>query len=316
MLQGLHKLTDSLNQYANLLVAVATISLAVLTGVYVRLTSQTLMALKETGLREREALHLQEIKDNVIQPIIFWISRTVFERFTGKGPQLLTISGGFNGKARQFISTVDDPFTGRHRLTTPFDPDVPDPLAIWDSTESDRISKVLFDEAKGNHFSRELAEFDRLLEEVRHLTGRFIVLANESAKDIACQDIPQSPAFGSENARTEWTDPHGLVMDCIHSFLQGKENLSCELGTLPGFVLLGTSNNVPIGRAIQPDKLKQWGDTSLKHMRKLLEHSDLAERVRNLLEHANSVRQSMEQLRFTHGLGVNCELVSGKKHRR
>jgi hypothetical protein len=105
-------------------------------------------------------------------------------------------------------------------------------------------------------------------------------------------------------------------MDCIHSFLQGKRELPFALGTFPSFVVLTTPNNQPIARATQPDKLKCWGEMSLKHMRKRWEHSDLPERVGNLLEHAKSVRQTMEQLRFTHSLGVGCELVSGKMHRR
>jgi hypothetical protein len=139
MLQKIHQIAFYLNQYANLLMVFATVILVSLTAVYVRLTSRTLTALKEASLREREALHFQEIKDNVIQPILSWISGTVFERFTGKGPHLLTISDGYDGKSRQFSSTVDDPFMARYSLTTPSDPDVPDPLTICDLIESGSI---------------------------------------------------------------------------------------------------------------------------------------------------------------------------------
>ncbi len=86
MLQRIHRIAFYLNQYANLLMVFATVILVSLTAIYVRLTSRTLTALKEASLREREALHFQEIKDNVIRPILSWISGTVFERFTGKGP--------------------------------------------------------------------------------------------------------------------------------------------------------------------------------------------------------------------------------------
>jgi hypothetical protein len=266
MLQRIHQIAFYLNQYANLLMVFVTVILVSLTAVYVRLTSRTLTALKEASLREREALHFQEIKDNVIRPILSWIGGTVFERFTGKGPHLLTISGDYDGKSRQFSSTVDDPFMARHRLTTPSDPDVPDPLTMWDSTEGGRISAFLFDEAKRDHFSRELPEFDRVLEEVRQLTGAFILFANESAKDIASPDIPQALNPGDENVLPEWTNPHLLAMDCIHSFFQGKRDLPFALGTSPSFVVLTTPNNQPVAKATQPDKLKRWGEMSLKHM--------------------------------------------------
>jgi hypothetical protein len=156
-----------------------------------------LTALKEASLREREARHLQEIKDNVIRPIVLWIRQTVFDRFTGKTSDLLTISGGYDGTPRQFSHTVDHPFKARRRLNIPTEPDVPDDLAMWSSTESDRISKVLYNETKQAHFPPELSEFDRLLEDVRQLTGAVISFANESAKDIA-----EANRLGAEHGET------------------------------------------------------------------------------------------------------------------
>jgi hypothetical protein len=55
-------------------------------------------------------------------------------------------------------------------------------------------------------------------------------------------------------------------MDCIHSFFQGKRDLPFALGTFPSFVVLTTPNNQPVAKATQPDKLKRWGEMSLKHM--------------------------------------------------
>jgi hypothetical protein len=63
MVEVLTSIVHFLNYYANLI-------LVLITTIYVGLTWRTLHALKEASLREREALHLREIKDRVIEPIV------------------------------------------------------------------------------------------------------------------------------------------------------------------------------------------------------------------------------------------------------
>jgi len=304
-----------LNQYANLLLVFANILLVLLTAVYVWLTSRTLTALQQASLREREARHLQEIKDNVIQPIILWISRTLIERFTGKTPELLTISGGYDGKPRQFSNTLDYPFAARRRLDTPSDANAPDELTTWSSTESDRISIFLYNHTKHAHFPRELSEFDRLLEDVRQLTSALISFANESAKEIADPKIPQALCPGDENSMPEWTNPYLLVADCVHSILLGRKDPGIVVGSYPDFYVLATDRNQTVARTKDPDKLKHWCELGREHVRKRWQNDDLPNRVMNLLKTADGVRQNIEQFLFTHSLGVDCELVSGKKSR-
>jgi hypothetical protein len=316
MLHTIQRFAQFLNQYANLLLVFANTFLVLLTAVYVWLTSRTLTALQQASLREREAHHLQQIKDHVIQPIIFWISRTLFERFTGQTPELLVISGGYDGKPRQFSHTVDNPFTARRRLSIPSDPDVPDELTVWSGTESDRISQFLYNETKQAHFQRELAEFDRLLDDVRQLTSALISFANESAKDISDPKIPQALCPADENSMPEWTNPYLLAADCIHSILLGKKDTDIELGAFSGFYVLATARNQSVAKTMHPDTLKHWCEQGREHVRKRWQASDLPDRVRNLLENADSVRRNIEQFLFTQSLGVDCELVSGRKRRK
>lgn len=139
------KLVHFLNEYANLLLVIANFVLVAVTAVYVWLTWHSLSALRETSLRDREALHLQEVKDHVIRPIVSWIRGTVFARYTGQSPELLGTSGGYGGITRQFCHTIDDPYTGRRCLSIPGATEGPDPLASWDSTESGRIHKFLYE---------------------------------------------------------------------------------------------------------------------------------------------------------------------------
>jgi hypothetical protein len=308
-----HCIAHALNQYANLLMVSVNILLVGLTGIYVVLTSRTLTALKEASLRDREAHHLREIKEEVIRPIVSWIRGTVIARFTGKTPELLMIWEGNDGKPQHVTHTVDDPFRPGRRLNTPSDPDVPDVLGTWTSTEFGRITAFLYDHSKQDHFPRELLAFDRLLEDVRQLTGAIISFANESAKEIAAPDIPQALSSQDQNAMSEWTNPHVLAVECIQAILQGKNDPGFRLAPFPDFHQLTTAKNRGIGKAAHPEKLQRWSDLSLSRVRKRWEHSDLPERVRNLLKNAASVSQSIEQIRFTQSLGIDCELVSGKR---
>ncbi len=294
-----------LNAYANLL-------LVLITAVYAWLTWRSLKAFRESTLRDREARHLQDIKDFVIQPIISWISCTPLDRFTGgKSPQLLSISSGSDGR-RQVCHTVDNPFVGRQRLMVPGDPDVHDPLTTWDSTETGRISQFLYEHAKQDHFRRELGEFDRLLEDVRKLTGAVVSLANECAEGIAGFEIPQARNSEEENKMSEWTNPHLLAAVCIESLLLGKSHPSTEVRTVSGFHLLVTTRNEPLAKSTQADKLSRWSELEFEKVQRRWESLKLSESVRNLLNDASAVRQKVGQLMFTQTLGVDCELVSGE----
>jgi hypothetical protein len=312
----IRQLAQILNQYANLLMVFVTVMLVWLTGKYVRLTSRTLTALEQASLREREARHLQQIKDGVILPAVSWIRGTVFERFTGKTPALLTISGGHDVGPNQICHTIDDPFRARTRLATPFDRDARDPLATWSSTENGRISMFLCIHSRHAHFSQELSEFDRLVEDVSKLTGAFILFAKESAKEIADPEIPEVRHPADEGVMAEWTNSSLLAVDCIQTILQGEKDPPCEFRIFPDFQLLMNRNNLSVAKSARPEKLKRWRELGLSRVRNRWEGSDLRDRVGSLLKNADRVCQNMDALLFTQTVGIDCELVSGKKSKR
>lgn len=303
------RLASFLNQYANLL-------LALITLIYVLLTWRGLGEARQASLREREARHLQEIKDNVIQPILDWINGTVLDRFTGKSPELLRVSGGYEGQPRQLCHTVDDPFRARQPLGAASDSVELNPLAPWESTESGRIPKVLYDEAKRDHFADELREFDRLLDEVTQLAGTFVSIANKCGKDISDSGILPVVPPENENATAEWGKPYLLAAECIESFLLGRNDPKTWIQTVPPFSSLLNAKNEALAKAEQrqQDKLNRWRDFGLEKVRTRWQSDDLQSRVKTVLKDAHSVRGRIDGLRFTHSL-VDCELVSGKKPR-
>lgn len=307
---AIQKFVLFLNQYANLL-------LVLITTIYVWLTWRNLRALQQASLREREARHLQEIKENVIQPIVSWIRVTLFGRFTGKFPSLLGTDGGYGGISRQVSHTLDDPFVVRRRLATSADdPNRPDMLATWSSLEQGRVQKFLYEHTKRDHYSKELRESDRLLEEVRHLTSAITSFANQCAKDMAGREVREALSCEDENSMSEWANSHLLVAECINAFLLGKKSPEVKLQSFQDFHMLMTMQNQSVAKSPQRDKLEHWFRLVSEQVRNRWEGSPLPGRVANLLEDANGVVANIERLLFHHSLRVDCELVSGNKPHR
>ena len=307
-------ISTSQRQFANLLLVIANLLLVIITTVYVWLTWHSLKALREGSLREREALHLQEIKDRAIQPIVSWIRETVVGRLTGASPALLGVWGGYDGTPPKFSHTIDDPFVARRRLNVPSDLQALDPLASWTGTENGRVSQFLFDHTKEAHFRVELREFDRPLTEIRQLAGTFILVANECAKDVVSPEIPQARSSADQNSMPEWTNPHLLTTSCMEALLP-RENRPRTMPLRPGTesYLLTTMGNEPIAKATEAEKLKHWSELGFEKVRRRWEGNNVSEKVATLLKDAESVSQRVEKLLFTHSLGVDCELVSGSE---
>jgi hypothetical protein len=299
-------LLQFLNSYSNLLLVAVTI-------LYVWLTQRTLTALKEASLREREARHLEEIKFSVIEPILSWIDGGVAARFTGQTPRLLTVEGGDNDAPREIGSTVDDPFSSRRRLVSP---DTPNELSTWTSTDSDRISRFLYEHAKRAHFSTELRQFDAFVGELERLIRHFTSFANDCAGNLPDSELPRLPNSADSNSKSEWTMPWLLVSECIHAFQLGKREPSLEIHTYSDWCNLETSGHQTVAKSRDPEKLAQWCVAGVSEIRARWEASNLPEETNRLLRNADSVRRSLGRLLFTHSLGVDCDLVSGKKHNR
>lgn len=302
------RLVDLLNRYANLLLAIITVA-------YVWLTWRNAEALREASLREREAQHLQEIKDNVAQPILSWIESTIGHRFTGGSPEILTVEGGFDTVPRQVTHTIDDPFAQMRRLDSTANPDVPDRLTTWTSLQAGRISTFLHNHTKRDHFPDEIRNFDNLLEEIRRLIRDLVSFANQCAKDVTGSEIPTAAHFNDENSMPEVVSPYQLVADCVRSFLEGKMKPDFRHQHIPPFYSFHGAQNNLIAKVTGLEKAERWLNFGSNEVRKRWEQSDLPTRVRHVLTKAEHVRQNMQHILFTHSL-QDCELISPRKPSR
>lgn len=311
-IEAIQALLGFLDRYANLL-------LVLITAAYAWLTWRTLRALQQASLREREARHLQEIKDNVLQPILSWTSGTVVQRFIGKTPALLSVWGGYDGKPLQLCYTVDDPFVAMRQLSISDNPSVPDPLTGWTSLRNGRVSEFLYEHAKSAHFQEELQGFDQFLEDVRRLCSAFVLFANRLAVELGqgasiAQQQPDTSMLVSEEALSG----HQLVAECVLSLLQNGQVPRvrvAEMSSNPKLYAAYLTENKSVARGALPDELKKSCETALAEVHRRWETSELPGKVSQVLEDAERVRRNIEKLLFTHSLGVNCALVSGEERR-
>jgi len=304
-MEALKSVAHFLNFYANLF-------LVVITTIYVGLTWRTLKALREASLHEREALHLREIKDKVVEPIVSWIADTLVPRFSGGSPLILTVSTIAN-KSRVVTHTVDDPFSARQRLKLASDDKSVDALNVWVSTETGRIAPLLFREAKANHFPKELSQFDALLEEVRDVTESLTKLANDCVGDLVTQKLPCAATYQAQNTMAEWASPADLAVVCVESLLQGKSNVAVEFQGAAQPRTLVDSRNAGLARSADEENVRHWAELGFEKTRRRWETMQLTARIASLLKHSVSVGRTVEELSFTQALGVECRLVSGPK---
>lgn len=83
---------ETLNKYSGLLSVAVTFLLAIMTGMYVWLTRQSLEAFRRSANRESEAKHLEDIKTKVVEPILRWLEHLQY-MLAGQGaPNLITLT--------------------------------------------------------------------------------------------------------------------------------------------------------------------------------------------------------------------------------
>jgi hypothetical protein len=304
------EIVQVLNQYANLLLVLVTL-------VFVWLSWRNLKALREASLRDRQAQHLREIKEEVVRPIAFWTGGTVLGRLTGKTPKLLTSSSSNTGsQSLRIIDTIDDPFRPGRRLNVEDDKEAWDPLSVWASTRTGRISSFLYGEARRFHFPNELGAFDVLLQEVRELARAITAFANECAERTpGCDTVPRflSPA---DDSLPEYANPYELAAESVNGFLLGSR--SPYLRRLPEgqYHLLNTGDNRTVARTTQEarlDLLEKWANGCFEEITERWKTSKLPARVRQVLADAERVGRNVEGLMYVQNLGVDCQLVSGQK---
>lgn len=155
-----------------------------------------------------------------------------------------------------------------------------------------------------------------MLVQVQELTGALLSLANECIKEVGASEIPQALSSEAQNSMPEWTNPYLLTALCLNTLLSKEHCLQARIHPGAGFHVFMTPGNQAIAKATDAEKLKHWSELGFEKIRRRWVGGKFSERIAKLLADAQATSRSAERLLFTHGLGVDCDLVSGTKRRR
>jgi len=280
---------DLLNRYGNLL-------LVIVTTAYVVLTWRNVKALQSASLREREQRHLQDIKQNVAEPLIEWIDSEALAKLSGRSPLI--------------------------QVKTLAVPNPKAPLGEWsfdylrhlDSTleEARGVSSALLTHTRQVHFRTQLLELEGFERTVRQAVSECVALARGCADRSASSTTLLRTAM--DDRVTNAADSDSLVEICLRDILLGRPKPyigfqsfgAGELQVRDGFS----------GRIIAkgPEGVaRSWAENGVAQVQDEWAKSGLGRKMQALLEDAAGVRRTLEAIQFTYALLEDCEYVAGRK---
>lgn len=275
----LHSLLHALNEYSNILLVIVTV-------VYVIVTWRTLTALKQTSLREREARHLQDIKERVASPLT-----TVIGEFESQLQGQRPIIGIYEtASPRQNPELGSDPYErSRHIRETrayPFD-----------------LSEVLYSDAKKYHFSDELSQFEEFRADFCAFAADCASFAEKKAAEAT---LKARAAEGHIAVNADL-----LLIEFMSFLMQGLSIPQLDFRqTAPDgrevFGFYDRTNYIARGDQRPVDS---WLKASIQCIGASWIEDGLSVRAEQLLRTAKRAQEGIEKIKFTHALWRDCAFI-------
>jgi len=279
-----------LRDWSNLLVALATF-------LYVLLTWRMLRALRHESTREHRLRHLQDIKDQVAQPIGSWVDSTLITALRGG---LFLVSPDRVPKQAKDNGTGEPITVHSYELVRC--------LALYQSGLS-----LLFLHAQQEHFPAELRLVGKLVSDTKGFLNDCLTFAKACAETTATATalprLSSAAAAGGESADSDF-----MIALSLQRLLAGKEPGLFEQALPDGTIRLETNGGAQVGRG-QRDLIRSWKDKALQTVREEWARSSLGTRVSELLAEALLVSTIMKKLELTYDLRGDCEYVGGEARR-
>lgn len=286
----MHGVLRVLNEYSNLLLVMVTV-------VYVLVNWRMLVALKKSSFREREARHLDDLKEYVCTPIIGWLDNEVMTKLRGRSPFLVD---SFEKQAPKVkVSIGDDPFERSMEIRGSLGgPDVP--------------ALALYSDAKDSHFSAELGRLEKLRGDLRTFAIDCAAFGRRCADDIASNTNLKRENLMTSNQ--EGADSDALIVDCISSLMQGAKIpwVRFQIPAPDALEARASSGSRVLARG-KADAVRRWLEDSANVVKQRWEGEGFPGRLTDLKCEVDEVRQKLGRLMFTHSLQGDCVFIGRHK---
>ncbi len=276
-----------LKDYANVLVALATL-------VYVVLTYRMLKALRRESTRELRLRHLEDIKSQVVKPIHKWIESRAIPVLKGQG-DLLGV--GSTPIQRQNVELGEPAFEYRRELVLQISP-------------QDLKRSHLFFHAKEMHFSKELARAENFLGDFEKLLSDCLTITKSWADAIA-KATPLSRVSGTSGPQ-EGADPDFFAALYLKSLAGGREpEVRVNIPAPGGMEIFDNYSGTLIARG-PTEVIRSLHHNAKKVANDGWQKSGLGQRFQDLLRVASVVSNYVGRLELTYDLKGDCEYVGGR----
>ncbi len=281
---------DWLNRYATLL-------LVIVTTIYVWLNWRNLKALQRASLREREQLHLEDIKRYVVRLLIKWIDSEPAQKLSGQSPliQVKTVA-------------VANP-------TAPLGAWSYDYPRVLDSTlnEPKEISTPLFLHTRGAHFRAQLCEFEAFLTRLRQIVSDCVALAKDCAdRSASSTSLPR--VAPTDDRLREAADSDTLIEICLRDIMLGhpKPQIGFQSTDAGALQVRDAFSGRMIGKG-PAEVVRSWAESGVARVQDDWARSGLRGKMETLLNDAAVIRRTLEAVEFSYALPGDCEYVGGRK---
>lgn len=294
---------EILNHFANLISACVTSLLVILTSIYVVLTWRNLKELQRASSREHKLRHLADIKTLVSGPILEWLDSEALPKLRGGPPAQALIIMNSIPVRKQHTQVGDALYEYRDELGSS--------LSFSGTLGADLFNNDLFDDARRNHFPRQLDSVLNFVNESQKFAEEIVHFCKEWVNYIASRTtLPRRAAPGSELA-----DPQVFVEVCVRCLLAGEPPNFRRTNPPPApgvveFVDSASPTRI-VARGMSAQVLS-WMNESKSYVESQWQENRMGKKGNLLIQEAATVRQACDALQLTYVLPGECEYVGIK----
>jgi hypothetical protein len=276
-----------------LTISVGLLSVAV-NSVYVVLTYKMLRAMHRDSLREHRLRHLDDIKTQLVRPLLEWTGLHVLPVIQqGVGPLPV-------------IVVHETPI--HRRDATPGDLSVEYRRQLGPTFQSRPAvsSSTFFKHAKEHHFPAQLGAYDEFIERLFRFFDDVTTFGRKCAGEIASATQLRR---GSEKGEGAFADSDAFVMACVRDFMGERRP---QIGTheeADGVLRVRDAYNGSALARGPHATVKDWFERAHEIMADRWSSSDLTERTHQLIAEGKRACEELRTLEHTYDLIGDCEYV-------
>jgi hypothetical protein len=273
---------EFLNHYSNLLLVILSLASVVTTIVYVVLTRQNLVAFQRSIRREREAKHLDDVREHVVSPIVGWID-VVFATLSGVGSYHLI-------KLQRSDTSPREPW---QICSTTF------PIVEFHAQ--------LYSDAVQKHFPRELTKYDSFRNVLGALLDDIAAFGRSCCEELwKATELPPPNVF-------DRTIPFVSFEEIVQAWLRfavcGLEPVFfCQGGTDNARGLFMQGNPVAMATDLE-ENITVWLPRAFRLLDDRWKHEKLGSRVAETRRDAELLRVTMLDIHFAQNLSGDCKYL-------